>query len=443
MKEKVKKSWSRTKLTKMLYHSFIGSIADNVIEIAWVLCFSLLANKAFVEKTTIMFGVNDAFWVILSSTYYTARTSLTAILPKLLIQKGKEVESKVVKNHIYLFYMMLLPLGIVSFIFLPNLLLLLGVPKDELTTYVPYFGLSIISILIAAPWSVFIPSYYRTIGKSKEGMMLDHLIAWSMIFGIFFTTHVLHMGPNEAMIVNMITNAIPLYWFLWKKPIPNFFSKGLEFSFEEIKRSWKIVKWEIIRRLSPRVAAIIGVSLMIKIDPIYAGITYWLSNTFMFVEGWIDSAAGLLNSHVSRNVGLKEKNPEKDNEFVFRKAVAGLVVTIVLVYIISKYCLTFLPESIYKGILNPYVYILAFIDFTAKLRYYMWLSVSRAHRNDLNGMAQLFYAIPTAFLTPFLLWVFLYKFNWGLEGIYLRAAIVAIIQWGLTEVYFRIKMKKS
>ena len=73
----------------------------------------------------------------------------------------------------------------------------------------------------------------------------------------------------------------------------------------------------------------------------------------------------------------------------------------------------------------------------------MWLSVSRAHRNDLNGMAQLFYAIPTAFLTPFLLWVFLYKFNWGLEGIYLRAAIVAIIQWGLTEVYFRIKMKKS
>ena len=182
---------------------------------------------------------------------------------------------------------------------------------------------------------------------------------------------------------------------------------------------------------------------MIKIDPIYAGITYWLSNTFMFVGGWIESEAGLLNSHVSRNVGLKEKNPEKDNEFVFRKAVAGLVVTIVLVYIISKYCLTFLPESIYRGILNPYVYILAFIDFTAKLRYYMWLSVSRAHRNDLNGMAQLFYAIPTAFLTPFLLWVFLYKFNWGLEGIYLRTAIVAIIQWGLTEIYFRIKMKKD
>lgn len=79
-----KKSWSRLELTRMLYQSFIGTLADNAIEIGWILCFSLLADKILVEKITILFGVNDAFWVVLSLTYYAAKTSLTATLPRLL-----------------------------------------------------------------------------------------------------------------------------------------------------------------------------------------------------------------------------------------------------------------------------------------------------------------------------------------------------------------------
>lgn len=86
------KLWSRKKLTQMLYHGFIGTIADNSVKIGWILCFSLLADKSLVERITILFGVNDAFWVILSSTYYTARTSLTAILPKLIEEKLLKVK---------------------------------------------------------------------------------------------------------------------------------------------------------------------------------------------------------------------------------------------------------------------------------------------------------------------------------------------------------------
>ena len=58
-----KKSWSRKKLTQMLYHGFIGTIADNSVEIGWILCFSLLTDKSLVERITILFGVNDAFYV--------------------------------------------------------------------------------------------------------------------------------------------------------------------------------------------------------------------------------------------------------------------------------------------------------------------------------------------------------------------------------------------
>ena len=151
------KSWTRQKLTEMLYHAFVGSLADNVIEIGWILCFSLLADKNLVERITVLFGVNDAFWVVLSSTYYAARTSMTATLPKLIEKQGLHIESKVVKNHIYLFYFMLLPSAIGSFMFLPKLLLILGVSQTDLPFYIPYFQLSILSILIAAPWSIFIP----------------------------------------------------------------------------------------------------------------------------------------------------------------------------------------------------------------------------------------------------------------------------------------------
>lgn len=437
------KPWTHKKLTQMLYHAFIGSLADNAIEIGWVLCFSLFADKNLVERITVMFGVNDAFWVILSSTYYTARTSMTATLPKLIEKYGLDLESKVVKNHIYLFYLMLAPSAIGSFIFLPKFLLILGVLPSELPFYIPYFQLSIVSLLIAAPWSTFITSYLRTRGRSKEATTLDHAIAWSMLIGIFITTHVLHLGVNTALIVNIITNAIPLYWFLWKKPIPRFFSKGFEFSLIEIKSYWKIVKWELVRKLAPRISAIIGVGLTITINPIYAGIKYWISNLMMLPEGWVDSMAGLLNSHVSRNVGLNEPIPYKDNKFVFWRATIGAVISIVLLYAVAYFGLFWLPKSIYQGIISPIIWLLLPIEIVTKLRYYMWLAISRSYRHDLNGIAQMIYAVPTAILTPILLWLFLHQLKLSFESIFAVGAIIGSVQWLGTEIYFKRNIQKT
>ena len=439
----INKPWNRHKLTQMLYHAFIGSLADNAIEIGWVLCFSLLEDKSLVERITVLFGVNDAFWVILTSTYYTARTSMTATLPKMIERYGLNIESKVVKNHIYLFYLMLLPSAIGSFMFLPKLLLILGVSQTDLPFYIPYFQLSILAILIASPWSTFIPSYLRTRGRSKEATVLDHSVAWSMLGGIFFTTHILHLGVNTALIVNIFTNWVPLYLFLWKKPIPKFFSKGFEFSWKEIKSYWVIVKWELIRRLAPRVSAIIGVELTITINPIYAGIKYWISNLMMLPEGWVDSMAGLLNSHVSRNVGLNESIPYKDNKFVFWKAAIGAILSIGLIYAIAYFGLSWLPESIYQGIIAPIIWILLPIEILTKLRYYMWLAISRSYRHDLNGIAQLIYAIPTAILTPLLLLLFLHYLQLSFESIFAVGAIIGTIQWIGTEIYFKYKLKEK
>ena len=437
------KVWNRKELTKMLYHSFIGTLADNAIEIGWILCFSLLTNKKLVEDITVLFGVNDAFWVVLSLTYYTAKTALSAILPKLIAEKGEQVESKIVKNHIYIFYIILLPLAILSWIFLPELLKMLGVQESEFSLYIPYFKLSIISLIFFAPWSVFIPSYLRARGKTKEGAILDHLNAWTMLVGIFITTHIFNSGVNTALIVNMLANGIPLYWFLWKKPIPNFFKTGFEFAFTEIRRAWSLMQWEFLRKLAPRLATILGITIMVNLNPIYVGIKYWILNMFMFVDGWISALSDLLNSHISRNIGLKEKDPNKDNEFLFRKVVLGIVINVFVIYLISKYILFFLPDEIYKGLINIYIYIFATIEFITKCRCYMWFSVSRTYSQNINGIVQTVFLIPSIFLNPILLWLFLYKTNIGLPSIFLAPAIVGTIQFLIIEFFFKEKLLRS
>lgn len=150
--------------------------------------------------------------------------------------------------------------------------------------------------------------------------------------------------------------------------------------------------------------------------------------------------AGLLNSHVSRNVGLNEPIPYKDNKFVFWKAAIGTIVSIVSLYFIAYFGLTWLPESIYRGIISPITWFFLPIEIVSKLRYYMWLAISRSYRHDLNGVAQLIYAIPTAIMTPVLLWLFLHQLQLDFESIFAVGAIVGSVQWLGTEIYFRKKL---
>lgn len=440
LSENKNKSWSRLELTKMLYQSFLGTLADNAIEIGWILCFSLLADKLLVEKITILFGVNDAFWVVLSLTYYAAKTSLSATLPRLLEEHGIGVESKVVKNHIYIFYLLLLPIALGSWIFLPDLLSSMGVSTEDFPMYLPYFKLSIISILIFAPWSVFIPAYYRSRGKTKEATILEHLNAWCMLIGIFITTHIFHYGVNIALIVNMITNGIPLYYFLWQKPINRFFTNGFEVSLVEICRAWNLMKWEIIRKLAPRLATIIGITLMINVNPVYVGIKYWILNLFMFVSGWVSSLSDLLNIHISRNIGLGMENPNKDNEYLYRKALLGILVSLIVIYVLVRYCLVFLPHDIYTGMINKYIYLIVFFDYIFKLRCYIYFSVARTYKPKLNGWLQISYLVPSIFIQPLLLWCFLYILDLGLISIFLDTALVGLLQYMIFSTVFKRKL---
>lgn len=117
--------------------------------------------------------------------------------------------------------------------------------------------------------------------------------------------------------------------------------------------------------------------------------------------------------------------------------------SIALLYWVAYFGLSWLPDSIYKGIISPIVWVLLPIEIVAKLRYYMWLAISRSYRHDLNGVAQMIYAIPTAILTPILLWLFLHQLQLSFESIFAVGAIVGTVQWLGTELYFRAKLSKG
>lgn len=90
-------------------------------------------------------------------------------------------------------------------------------------------------------------------------------------------------------------------------------------------------------------------------------------------------------------------------------------------------------------LISPITWLFLPIEIVSKLRYYMWLAISRSYRHDLNGVAQLIYAI----LTPILLWLFLHHLQLSFESIFAVSAIVGTVQWLGTEWYFRYKLGHS
>lgn len=428
-------SWNRLELKKMLLHNFAGTIADNIIEIGWIFIFSLYANKEFVERITSMLGLNDMFWVILTSTYYASRTVMTSRLPKALAEGGEDKESKIFKNTFYLFWIYLLPICILSYIYMPQILTVMGVTDFDL--YLPYFRLSVVAIFISSQWSTMIPAYYRAKGQTKIASILDHWNAWIMLIGLFFTLHILKMPVVYSLVPCIIANLIPLIYFLFNNPIKDFWTQGFEFDWSEIKSNFNGAKWELSRRLLPRLSVLISAVFSFAVNPIIVASRYWLSNLSMFVSGWLESLAGLLNINVSRNVGLKEKNPIKDNEYIYRLSVIGVIITTIILKLV-KSTLLFLPIDIYNMINHPLIELFLIIDIVFSMRYYMWLSIARSWKHELQGYSQLSYAIISLLLTPILTYYalkhnYIYVFGVG--------AIVAVVQLISVEFYFRKHLK--
>lgn len=423
----------------MLCHNFLGTIADNIIEIGWIFIFSLYADKLFVERITSMLGLNDIFWVILTSTYYASRTVMVSRLPKALAEGRLEDESKIVKNTFYLFWLYLIPICVLSFIFMSRILELMGVGQSDFDLYLPYFRLSVITILISSQWSTMVPSYYRAKGQTKIATVLDHWNAWVMLGGLYFALHILKLPVVYSLVACIIGNLIPLGYFLWNKPIKDFWSKGFEFDWNEIKINFTNAKWELIRRMLPRVSLLISSVLAFTVNPIIVASKYWLSNLAMFVSGWLESLAGLLNINVSRNVGLKEDNPVKDNEYVYKLSVLGVLITVILMSFMKR-LLVFLPNSVYEMINNPLIDLFLFIDVVMSMRYYMWLSIARSWKHELQGYSQVSYALASGILTPVLTY---FALQYNQVYIFGVGAVVGTIQMLLVEFYFRKRLKNE
>lgn len=93
---------TRGELWAMFWHDFIGSLADNMVEVNWMLVVTLFPVMVGTDDIVSMFGLTDTVWVVLSILYYAGRTALSAFMPPFMVGRGAASASMPLKNAWYL-----------------------------------------------------------------------------------------------------------------------------------------------------------------------------------------------------------------------------------------------------------------------------------------------------------------------------------------------------
>lgn len=343
------------------------------------------------------------------------------------------------KNGIYLSYILLLPIIVPLFIFSGEFLTILGVKSDLISFYVPYFRYCLITIGVC-PFRALIPEYYKGIFKNKISSMLNIFISITMPVLAFIALWFLGLGVNGMLLGCLFANLIPLIYFIFKGP-REFFSKGFEIDINKIKFLWIDAKWELMRRLAPRISAVYVSYLLMILNPHLMMIKYIVMTLGSFLEGYVDSAASLSNMNTSYNsgLGLKDNKAYKDNQYIWRVSLLSLITTIVLiVFTINYWSFLLTSDNIVKIWLSNYIiWVFLCLEIIGRLRYYILISTTRTIYKKLNGVTQSIYAITAFILTPLLMYLFLMILHFSILGVFISGAIVGLTQFILTEFYLR------
>lgn len=434
---------SHRELRTNFWHYFLGTLSNNSIELTWILVMTLyaLVDNDYSNKSIALFGFTDALWVVYSCTYYVARTTMVYNIAGYMVGREEHEVSVWIKSALYLAYMLLLPIAVPSLLWAGELLSFLGVSKDLLSFYVPYFRLSLLTILIC-PTAVIIPSYYMARFNAKVGSSLNMLTAISMPILATIALWCLKWGVNGMMVGCFLSNSIPLLYFICNAP-DRFFKKGFEFDITKIKHLWVDAKWELVRKLSPRFAQVYVSSVLISLSPSLLSAKYLIYTVGGFLEGYVDSTAVVCNANVSHTIGcgVSRDDSYQANRYIWRLGITSLILTILVVVIVLphiSFILT-LDTVVRDWFGKVVVWVLLLVEVGSRLRYYTILSVPRVVYKEYNGVSQLCYAIPTALMTPVCVYLFLSVFHFNLYGVFLTGALVGVTQWVSCEFYLRSK----
>lgn len=431
---------SRAELRRMFWHDFAGTIADNMVEVNWILVITLAPALlgAPRDAITTMFGLTDVLWVVFSCIYYSARTAMNSMLPAHMVGKGAEAAGKPLKNALYLSMGILAIPMLVCFIFTGELMTMLGAPAEHLPMYVNYFRLCLVSIFWVCPAALLIPAHLRATFQNKTAMMLDHVVTWSMALGCWLTVHVLHHGVLSMMVVNILSNAAPLIWFLWKRPIPGFFRR-LELDLSMIKALLQTAKWEIVRRLTPRLASVFTTSSLLVLEPALLTAKYVIDTLAMFIYGFLEAAAGLSVIEASHNLGLgyERENCHSNHGYILSLATWPILGMSLLLWLTSGLWGQLFSSSpiVLAALANPLVWAALGLTVVVRSRYYVLLSLTRVLYKQYNGFPNTSFAVITAVVTPLATVVFLNWLGWGLLAVYAVGLVVAGLQTWVFEAY--------
>lgn len=423
---------TRGELRAMFWHDFLGSLADNMVEVNWMLVVTLFPVMVGTDDIVAMFGLTDTVWVVLSILYYAARMGLNAFMPQFMVGRDAASASMPLKNAWYLTMLTMAPLVLLTAIFTEPIMAWLGAPRELLPLYCNYFRVGLVSIYLACPAGVLIPAYLRATFQNKTAMMLDHAVTWSMAAGCWFTVHILHEGSVVMMLVALLAHSIPTVWFLLTRPIPGFFARGLEWDSATLRHMFDTAKWEVVRRFLPRSAGVFMTASLMALSPQLVAAKYIIDQLASFLNGCLDSASLTALSTTGHNLGLGIKGNAvfSDHGYIARTGQWAAAAIGFGFWITSSLWAPLFAESqvVIDAVSDPVVWLCVTAANVIRVRYYVLLSITRAAHRDLNGFAMTSFAVIASVATPLATVVFLDWMQMGLLAVYLTGAVVPVLQ---------------
>lgn len=429
-----KRTNTRAELRRMFWHDYVASIADNMVEVNWVLVVTMFPIMTNTDSIVAMFGITDTLWALFSFIYYGARTAMDSTLPEIVAGGGGA--AKPLKNAWYLAMAILTPPVLVAMVFTPQIMTMLGAPDSELHMYVNYFRFCLVSIWAACPAGLLIPAYLRATFQNKTALFLDHAVTWVMAVGCWITVHIMREGVLSMMVVNIIANSIPMVWFLWKRPLKGFFCHW-EFDPQLFRKLFNVAKWELVRRSAPRTANLFTSTSLMLLSPALVGVRYIIGTVYAFISSLIEVSYGLSVIDASHNqgLGIDESNRYNNHTYLQNLGVLAAVVggfTLWATAPIWGRLFTQNPEVL-AGVGNFWIWLARISWVIVAIRYYVLLSIARVVHSEINGYANTSFAIVSITVAPVAIYVALNLLGMELVAVNVINLIVIVIQLTLFE----------
>lgn len=428
----------RSRLHKIYWQNYLGTMTDVLSSVIWSLIISWHPIAEVGTVGTAMLGFLDVIWVCFSAIYYGVRSATLSLVPQYMAGRSPDEVSRPLKNAAYLIYGILLPFCALGLIFTPELMEWLNAPDEHIWLYINAMRVNFLGLL-TVPTYVISSAYLKATFQNRKGALLDGLINFGYITLSAIAVFLFKQGPVVMIAIYSSTVLLAPIYVYFRAPIKGFFKKGWELDLDEIKTLVQISKWELIRRLSPRVINMLSTASLMALSPVLVAGKMLIGYAFQTISAHSDAASTTSLTEISHNVGYGEDDHrayDNLNHIWFYNMRSMLLMGGILFLTRHIWVNLFTPdEAVQAVITDPWLWALFTIEQSFKSRYYALLSIARTLHKEYLAFFNSQFAIIGGLMSTVGLVFFINTLGWSIYGMFLANAIASTLHGVLAELY--------